>query len=814
MAIIPITKDHIDQVTLEMHPERTFSSSSASGITGSVYVYANRSPFFRQRIESSPFSSYSNDSETYEGIEGAYDATSYETCLDELIAQNNDSDGGADTDRSWAYENYLTHAHSQKQSPELSKYMEIWRFKPSFSFTSNTLRKNVIKDVLFKFYGGNYPQLDWAYTNYSCLTFFTASQITPNSALVYPAPATGLTYNQYVNTSSFTISFWLNPRRTTTNDQADYRAGTILHSSSSFAVSLVSGSATDDAGNPTAFRILLQLSQSADLAPSLVDLSLTNNQRSFPDDLTFLSKDNALRLNNWHNVTISWSADHNYGTGSMWIDAEENSRIDFLVASSAINTSHITRFTPLIVGNFYDGHNTGGTPAMTKFFNATVASTEGVEDHGAAAGEEIDPSKMTHKPNADVHELKIYNRYLTTDERATGSFAGPPSLEDLIFYVPPFFTKESLNRNVLTTPYFTKKTATEEPFNVDLSFGVGGHDLNIENFTRDFATGIYPRNYCLTASVVTSDVLWQTANEIMWNRGPHVDYFRARQLLLLPCDNGRFMPNFELLASGTVTSPITSGSAVDKFVDDAGYLDYSLITLRDMVSTGSSSELSIETAPGEEESDIAEELHGGAWETQKDDPATAYELTVVQRTKDGSSNEVYFFDASNLFYGNRIIPGTFMITDSALTGSAGAVGIKIRDDGQGNLYRADCLSLHAKWNSVGNILYDEGIAVIKSPNIPLIGQDQFEISFKGLHNVHTYEVNIMLSPNLFTSSSNPTFVGGRGDEYANSADPNYVAFNSILLHDDNLNIITRSNLARPVLKKLGDKYMIRIKIDY
>ena len=813
MAIIPITKEHIDQVTLEMHPERTFSSSSISGITGSVYVNANRSPFFRQRIESSPFSSYSNDPKTLEVVESAYNASSYEAYLDDLIASNPDQLATTSEDRSFAYETYLTLANNQKKSPELTKYMEIWRFKPSFSFTSNTLRKNVVKDVLFKYYARNYPQQDWAYTNYNCLSFFTASEITSNSALVYPAPANGLTYNQYINTSSFTISFWVNPRRTTTKDNTHYKAGTILHSSSSFAISLVSGSQKDDSGNPTGFRVMLQLSQSADLAPSKVDLSIENNQRDWPNDLIYLSKDNSLKLNNWHNVTLSWSANHNYGTGSMWIDTFPESQINFSVPSSSLNTSHITRFTPLIVGNFYDGPNVGVTPAMTKFFNATVSSTEGVEYHGAAAGEEVDPSKMTHKPNADLHELKIYNRYLSEAERVTGSFYGPSNLDDLIFYLPPFFTKESLKRNILTTPYFTTSSATENPFNTLLSFGVGGHDLNIENFTRDFANGLYPRNYCLTSSVVTADTLWASANQILWNRGNNIEYFRARQFLLPPNDNGRFTPNFNILASGTISDPPISNSAIDKFVNDENMLDYSLITLRNLVATGSAEEFFIAPAPGSPENDIAVELRGGDWESGTD-ISNAYDLTMVQRTKDGSSNEVFFFDASNLFYGNRIMPGSFELKDSSLTGSSGAVSMKIKDDGQGNLYRADCLSKHAPWNSVGNIMYDEGIAVIKSPNIPLFGQDQFEINFKGIHNVHTYEVNVMLSPNLFTSSSNPTFTGGKSDEYANSSDPHYIAFNSILLHDDNLNVITRSNLARPIIKKLGDKYLIRIKIDY
>jgi len=825
MAIIPITKEYTDQVTLEMHPKRMFSSSSITGqVTGSVYVFANRSPFNRQRVESSPFSSYAVDSASTDSElilnEVAYDASSYEAYFDELKATN-PAEGDASQDRSYAYEEYLKRVNNQSQSPELNKFMEIWRFKPSFSFTSNTLRKNIVKDVLFPYYAGLYgTQFDWAYTNYNCLTFFTASEVTSNSALVYPAPATGFTTNQYINTSSFSISFWVNPRRTTTSDQVDYRAGTLMHLSSSFAVSLVSGSEKDDYGNPEAFRVMLQLSRSADLSPSRVDLNIANNERDFPNDLIFLSPDNSLKLNNWHNVTISWSANHNYGTGSLWVDNSEDTRVDFRVPSASLNTSHLTDFVPLIIGNYYDAPNLiPADPQMIKFFNQGATDTEGVQYHGASKGNDILPSTLTHKPNADMHEVRIYDKYLTRDERITGSQNGPSDLSNLLFYLPPFFTKESLSRDILITPYFTKKLATEHPFNVDLSFGVGGHDLNIENFTRDFANGIYPRNFCLTASIVEADTLFATANQINWDRGANIDFWRARQLLFLPNDNGNFYPNFGLLKSGAISDPPLSGSSTGQFIDDWGSLDLSLVTLRNLVSMTSAEASGILDAPGTEEEGFESELAGGSdfdptFMTSGDTPATQYELTVIQRTMDNSSNELYFFDASNLFYGNRIIPGSFEIKDISLTGSAGAVGLRIKDDHMGNLYRADSLTPHAKWNSVGNILYDEGIAVIKSPNIPLFGQDQFEINFTGLHNVHTYEVNVILSPNLFTSSSNPSFLGGKPDGYASNSTDTYVAFNSILLHDDNMNVITRSNLAQPIIKKLGDKYLVRIKIDY
>jgi len=832
MAIIPITKDHIDTVTLELHPKRMFSSSSQTGITGSVYVYANRSPFNRQRIESSPFSAYSVDSESTDSDlllnEIAYKANSYEKTLDALVSGNPPLYSGP-VDRSFAYEKYLSKVNSQKQSPELNKFMEIWRFKPSFSFTSNTLRKNVTKDILFDYYSGRYSNLNWAYTNYNCLTFFTASDIPSNSCLLYPAPMEGSLTNQYVCTSSFSFSFWINPRRTTTVDQAEYRAGTILHSSSSFAVSIVSGSEKDDHGNPEAFRVLLQLSHSADTPPSTVDLSIPNNSRVFPENYIFLSEDNSLKLNSWHQVTISWDQNHNYGTGSMWIDNDLDSEIKMNLTTGSLNDSHLEEFIPLIVGNYYDAPNNNMlVPEMRRFFNAGAASAEGIPDKGASAGNIADPNSLSHKPNADAHEIRIYSKYLTPDERAHNAFSGPSNFNDLVFYLPPFYTKESPYRTILTTPYFTKMTASAEPFNVDLSFGVGGHDLNIENFTRDFANKIYPRHYCLTSSITTVDTLWATANQINWDRGDYRSYFRNRQLFLLPCDNGRFEPNFQLLASGTIVNrpQFRTGTPTDQFIDDKGYLDLSLISLRNLVATSSVEDLKIYSDPNAEESDIAialtaalpgKELDSDTfdWKDGGDiDPADAYELTVVQRTQDNSSNEVYFFDASNLFYGNKIVPGTFVIEDTALTGSSNAIGIKIKDDGMGNLFRADCRSPQAKWNSVGNILYEEGIAVIKTPNIPLFGQDQFEINFKGEHNVHTYEVNVILSPNLFTSSSNPTFLGGKSDDYSNTTDGHFVAFNSILLHDNNLNVITRSNMARPLIKKIGEKYLIRVKIDY
>ena len=189
-------------------------------------------------------------------------------------------------------------------------------------------------------------------------------------------------------------------------------------------------------------------------------------------------------------------------------------------------------------------------------------------------------------------------------------------------------------------------------------------------------------------------------------------------------------------------------------------------------------------------------------------------LTILNRTRDPSSNEVVFFDASNLFYGNRIKPGSFVVKDTAITGSSGKVSITLRDNGEGGLYRDDCKTEVATWNEVGAIIYEEGISVIKTPNIPFFGKDQFEVTMEGDHNVHVLEINVPAPKGKVNSSSNPSFKNLVPSDYASETADKFVYITSINLHDENFNIVGRANLAQPVVKRDTDGYMFRLKMDY
>lgn len=806
MAIQRLGPDNFEQFTVELHPRQSYSSGSSTsrihqGVTGTLRVFP-RGSLIEKDVESL----------------GAFADRSFSDDSFHILTDGIPRLASGTSDISSYMEGYLQAVNAQASSSRRATTVEIKRFEPSVRFAQQTLRKSTVRNTLFPYYSVNYPSAQWAFTNYHSLNFFTASNVPSNTALLYPnskdvitSQGGGIASGSYALTGAFAFDFWINPRYTTDERDApaDFKAGTLFHLSSSYALSLITGSRRDTNGFPETYRLQLQLSHSADIAPSLA------LPGTFPADLVFQSGDNALLRNHWHHVTVRWGTDAiNEGTGSFIVDGVNAG--DFVVPSGTIAplevTASLTDPGPavLVVGNYWEGSN-GALTAQSNLFNATVAQRDGVIKLTNSSDDPAD-FDFTHPLNAEVHELKIYGRTLSDEEIPLLS-SSSPLLSDpgLLFYVPPFFTKESPYRSVvngrggvLQTPFFGVNGRTDDPFNVALSFGVGGHDINLENFGRDFAQGTYPRLFNLTGSQITVTTQAKSANEFLWSTGS----VRKRNLTLLPCDNGRFRPNWQLLLTGsTPASQPASGSALEKFVDDRYVLDLSLVSLNDLISTSS-------LRPGlvEESNNILSGVVGSSPEDPGVDPGEV--LTIFQRTRDNSSNEVVFFDISNLYYGNQIQPETFELIDPGLTGSDDKIQITLRDDGFGNLYRADAETQHASWASVGNVLYHEGIAVVKDPTVPLFGSEQWSTSFQGEQRVHTLKANVVAPRGLVTSSSNPSFVPVSASLSANETDPEFVYISSVLFHDENLNVVMRANLAQPVVKRKSSKISFRVKMDW
>lgn len=831
MSFFKVEPGDVETFTIVTNPYREYISSSTKGVTGSVHVYARRSPIEK---EVQPISSF------VDSRHNDIDLSSTLRTLQQMGRYANVSGSSASmiaTTKSnfpGMVQDYLNKVNAQSISARKQKVLDIVRFTPSFAFTSNTVKKMMIKDQLSSYYRTSYPSAHWAYTNYNCLNFFTSSTVPTSSCLMYPNIAGGQSHSGYVSgtyvpSGAITFDFHINPCYRSEQRDSAFKAGTIFHLSSTYALSLVSGSQKDENGKPAAFRLLLQLSHSADIAPSLA------LRGTYPNDLVFLSSDNALKFNHWHHVVVRWGTDTiNQGTGSFIVDGVN--RGTFFVPSGTIAPRSFAAGGPsdpdvLFVGNYFNGWN-HGTGSTSYFFAADPALREGIQQLSSLPSVDepnVARYNLSHPLNAQVHDLAIKRYYMSDLDIKVSASMGPKSIDEnwTAFYLPPFFIESSSFRRavngvggILQTPFFEIDGTTNDPFNAALSFGVGGHYINIENYLRDFASNVFPRVHHMSGVAISTTTEAKSANEFLYEQ----PFVRRRNTFIMPCDDGLFVPSFELLASESIQTNI---------VDDLGISELSFVNLDNMILSTSllfyndfsgSSAFANESigytpeqpglAPGratlQQKSNVNRSVSSGTFDPGIQEGAP---LTIFQRTRDVSSNQVTFFDVSNIFYGKRILPKSLLLKDPSFSGSGGAMSITLKDDGRGTIYRADCLSSASTWNSVGTIFYDEGIIAIKNPHLYFFGKEDYEISFKGEQNIHVLTVNALAPSNHLNSSSNPNFKVVPPSPFPNDPDKQFVYISNINLHDENFNVIMKTQLAQPIMKREGDRISFKLKYD-
>lgn len=851
MAIIKVAADDVENFTVVTTPRRTYSSSSL-GVTGSVHVFPRVSTITKDTTLSNVFvdASHTTDGD-------------FSTTYNRLVASAN-TDRNLGNSIVGSAESYFKLIASSSSTRK--KVLDIERFTPTSKLTVYSLSKNNIKDMLMPYYRAAYPHSHWAYTNYNSLNFFAATNGTyalpTSSVLLYPnlhdakVPSVdGFPSGSYCLTGPFSFDFHINPRYNSDDiDAGQFKAGTLFHLSSSYALSIITGSKKDLQGSPASFRLQLQLSHSADVPPSQA------LPGSFPNDLTFLSNDNCLQINNWHHVVVRWGTDYiNDGTGSFIVDGVNVG--NFCVPSGTISPVASSGNNPhvLCVGNYYEGTNSGMS-SQDLFFASDLADYDGVEQLSLLSSVSHEGPldfAFRHPLKAEVHDLSIKRYYVTDKEIKVSGGIGPGAsafdATKFAFYVPPFFVENTPIRRtstmgsedpamagdrggVLQTPFFAVDGTTDDPFNVAMSFGVAAHYINLENFVKDFTTGRFPRLLSLSASLITTTTTAQDANTFLY-ADPGV---AKRNLTILPCDDGNFDPNYE---------PILYENLKNKFVGDDGSFNVSYVSLDNLVSMASldnsgmyfgdpdttthdsftkeligSSPEQPGIGPGTAVSNYVKNVQNESYKLYQSGNDSSFDrgvqkgvpLTIFQRLQDPSSNQVTIFNISNLYYGRRIQPGTFMIKDDGISGSLGRISITLKDDGVGGLYRADSLTDLALGSSVGNIFYDEGVVVIKSPHLYFFGKNQYEVSFRGVYNVYTTKYEILAPAGLLNSSSNPTnsrYSGLLRPSERIDDNEDFIYVSGMNLHDENMNVVARAKLAQPVIKREGDKILFKVTFD-
>jgi hypothetical protein len=529
----------------------------------------------------------------------------------------------------------------------------------------------------------------------------------------------------------------------------------------------------------------------------------------------FFSDDNVLNYNTWHHVTIRHGGvNYNNNTGSFYVDGVNAGNFIFSDPSFGLyDAAQSLSPSVLCVGNYYNGVN-----ILDDFFNSNAALRDGLVQLSAGTSDpDFSDFDFSNPLQAEVHDLKIYDKYLTITDIENLQYAAPTSLTSLKFYLPPFFTEESPYRKfvgtyggVMRTPFFETDGTTTTPFNAELAFSANGHYINLENYTRDFASGRYPRLWFLTgSSFEPPNSVVQTADYFLYSSGSNAGSNKRRLYTIMPCDHGNWNPNFDLLR-------VMSGSKRGgRYSNDLGNTDIGHINLRDIV-TGSFAKNGGVSFTTNMSGAIVDQFLGAGPETGSLNKAPGNDLTIFNRLRDGDSNQVVIVDVSNLYYGMNIKPKSLALTDINLSGSDGKISVTIKDDGEGNLYRADSIGSNATWASVGNIFYNEGIIFIKAPQFFYFGKEGFQISFNGVQNIHTTTYNCYAKPLELLSSSNKTWSSDLkyDEELANEPDQSFVYITGINIHDDNMNIIMKARLAQPVAKRSGDKILFKLRQDF
>jgi len=842
MSLYRIFPDDLEYFRLETNPKKVYSSSSL-GITGSVHLYAFRSQAEKEVFPLSMFKLNTFDDMNLDSLRTS-------------IALYSGS-----TNKQTMLQSYLNAVKDQGASARLEQQLFIERFTPPPVLNSNTLRKNTVREVMYPFYHSSYPRMQWNTTNYNSLNFFTDNNVPTSSVLIYMNPTwydpddlnkenpwdsvgdplyNAVFYNsdynsiktQYQLSSSFTFDFWIKPTQQQSSDTEHYVPGGIFHMTGAYAITLHSGSAKDQNGLVDQYRLCFQYGRT--YRPDL----LTNgtNVLNQTDYGIVWSSDNALDRNKWSHVTVRWGGP-DFPTGSIMIDSTVDTTFsaDWYIDSNIVGDCGFQKdgSNALFVGNFYTG-----TADVSMFFPdpqfpagqyddiyylngaATYLYEQSYAKYLATTGSypTLAPGNYSDTPpyeptsfsfnfplKAEVHELKIFDKMLTMPEIQSYQSGGVTNFDNLKFYVPPFFTYESpVRSNELLTPFQANVSAsTDTPFGVKMAYGVWGHNINLDNYGRDFAIGNYPRLWNLEATPLdiyngASDSL--SANSFLYATGSNI----KRLYTVMPCDNGNVVPNFKILNNYNTF----------RFANDLGNQDLGVISLNNMTVT-SAYTASIALTEMSSTQPILGNILGPTPTNLT--AVTASSLTLLHRLRDTSSNQVVFYDISNMFYGKQIKPGSVVLKDTAISGTN--LTVTLKDDGHGNLYRADTSdNVNPTWASVGNVLYNEGIIVIKYPQLYFFGECQFQVEVKGTQNIHVMTLNATAQAGTLISSSNTTFSSSLlqkpDEDLYNEADQRFVYLTGLNIHDENLNVVMRTNLAQPIQKLSGDRIQFKNKLDF
>jgi hypothetical protein len=670
-------------------------------------------------------------------------------------------------------------------------------------------KKWMIQDLLNPFYGFSD---DWSYEDFHCLNFFRPNDF---SLSVVDNPTIGLVYpnidGRYDLNDNASISFWIRP----TLDFST-RIGTVIHVPNCLAIFLFKG-------EDGKFGLKIQALEDAN-----------NHVFNEGSQKSFVFSD-CIDFNRWNFIKLELKITSS--TLSIRLFKGESLKEEKSV--SEVTSLKVKDYSAILVGSFYriTSNFSEENSFLEHLFNNFSSKTKGIEcffenDYTEPENDNdynFSTSFNSQQPGMLVNQLEaqVFNILISKEEgginkkifnlrpsfQSKSGFRNTNYLKVSIIDPQPVKAKQSgVPRTPFNTTdlslYPTIKGTTTGPINPLISFGCGGHLINIENFLSDLCNEskggdgfVRPRIFGFLfnekVNIENYDTVYIDCEKFSFTDKT----FFKRNLFILPCDNGDFVkpPNDFSKIYLTELEKISIDDKDDflKSKDDLIKKFGSIPLIGNFWRYGTIIEVYVRS----ENSDSL--------------PRTS----LVSVSKDPSSNQYVLFEIPNLFFGKRIKPGTFSI--KATIDTEKKFYFTLQDDGQGGLYPLNPNGNSAKWNIVGRVYYNEGLVLIKNPHLYFFGYNgDWEMSFKGEQNVHTLKIESIAQQNSLNESKNTTYVtiewpDGLSPAQSLTDDTEKFAYiTNINFHDKDLNIVAKTQLAQPFIKKVEDKVLFRIQLDF
>lgn len=869
MTILKLGPEFKSNTSLELSPKRLYSSSS-SGVSGSINVIVNRSGYQKDSIDfregltnTTGPQKFSENSFEYRR-QNIYTGKFNTLGQGSIFGENPSSfdyelqlalllDGAkiGESEINWPPElfkskyqqlnlNFAEIGYSDLPiHPRNSYVLSCSRNIPGTDFTSKDYRKKeVIRNILDKGYITGYSNYGWGYGNFNCLNFYkTNSNNIP--AVVYNSIS-----DRYLPTSSLNIDF-----RIKLNNYPE-EIGTILHLPGAFAVSVVTSSDTilgetiDQYSRTNKYRIVLQLGtdSSGSVDPRDIDLTVSNASRGSTQ--IYQSLDN-ITASMWHDCTIRISETQNNLTGTFIIDGNKSGTFNptgsFNLINSLSQSANI-----LSVGAFY----TGTLNNSNLFFANQSRASQGVEGTTSNVSHP-DQNTFICALDAELFEVKISDEYRSLSNIKKNIDTTTTS-STVLFYLPVLYssnspvnkylamvgdltneTNSSTNSETLeeffnTTPLLVS-SSFDSPYNTNHS-NIGGFlNLNSQSFLRDFITGRYPYLNYMSSSINNYD-----SQHILSSSWSFYDNHQRRNTLIVPCDDGKFKRDFSIYESSQLTGSVVASDnpkviKLSNLGDFSSNYDSKLLLVDEgwKYSTSENLEPASQYPTLSNMSTAVQSLPKAS-----DNPSSIPDIKYfdplsadIIGNSEKSSNMVVMFSIPSLFYGNKIRPKTFKANSKMYRGGGVASGsnfikgddyrniINICDDGDGNIIRCDTSGSIAS-NPVGSIYYEDGIIVLKSPHLFNFGENNYNLEFEGVQNIHMLELMVPIEKNILNTSTNPNFKSLKPSNDLNEDSNSFIYLTALNFHDKDMNIVAKTKLARPIIKRTDDRYMVKVKFDF